>query len=263
MKRYNPIRGLSLNMSAQDLLYLFQTPRSVYTGSLETLQLIPAEPLKDGFRYAKGFYIESPGKSSILTKYSGDPASNIPLLHPHYLRAVRNLGKESEFVSWCCSRLKFSTRLHLVDESGNITPEFEFLKNNATVDLLLLLRDHWDFYSDQLNATSKVELRLMHVKCTDGHARKLSGTVLPRERLRNEGPNLSFVDIPEPNDSRWLKFSCFGVHTDLSDTFYLRQLKALNTLSSRPDPSAISKSTVQAAYTGLESTIGMSPSAAR
>ncbi|PMD56096.1 uncharacterized protein K444DRAFT_72149 [Hyaloscypha bicolor E] len=255
MQRYNAFRGLSLTHSIQDLIYLFQTPRAVYKKSLEGFQLLPATPL-NGFRYAKRFYIEHPGKSSILTKYARDPASNISLLHPDYLNAVRTLGKESEFLDWACSRLKISTHPRLIDNSQNLTPEFKFLKNNAAIDLLLLLRDHWDMYYDHLNLKLTTAVSEMLVDCTDGLARRLDETALPLEKLKLEGPDLSFIAIPEHNDVRWLRFLHFGVLTNPSAAFYLRQLKAL---TSRPDSSTASKLSVQAAYAGLESSIGSFP----
>lgn len=55
MQRYNPFRPLSLRHSIEDLIYLFQTPRTIYQGSLEKFQLRPATPL-DGFRFAKRYY---------------------------------------------------------------------------------------------------------------------------------------------------------------------------------------------------------------
>jgi hypothetical protein len=259
MQRYNPFRPLSLRHSIEDLIYLFQTPRTIYQGSLEKFQLRPATPL-DGFRFAKRFYIEYPGQPSILTKYARDSASNIPLLHPDYLNAVRNLGKESEFLDWACSCLKISTQPRLIDDSQNLTPEFKFLKNNAAMDLLLLLRDHWGMYDGQLEPKLITAVSEMPVDCTDGLARRLDETALPREKLKLEGPDLPFIAIPEPNDAKWLKFSLFGVLANLSDKLYLRQLKAL---ASRPDSSTTSKLSVQAAYTGLESSIGKFPKVAQ
>jgi hypothetical protein len=260
MQRYNSFRELSLTHSIQNLIYLFQTPRAIYRGSLEKFQLLPAPPLNYGFRLAKRFYIEYPGKPSILTKCARDSASEIPLLHPDYLNAVRNLGKESEFLDWACSYLKISTQPRLIDGSQNLTPEFKFLKKNAAMDLLLLLRDHWDIYYDQLKPKLITAISEMLVDCTDGLTRRLDETVLPREKLKLEGPDLPFIAIPEPNDSHWLKFSLFGVLANLSDSFYFRQLKAL---TSRPYSSTTSKLSVQAAYTGLESSIGKFPGLAQ
>jgi hypothetical protein len=156
--------------------------------------------------------------------------------------------------------LKISTQPRLINDSQNLTPEFKFLKNNAAMDLLLLLRDHWDMYYGQLKPKLITAVSKMLVDCTDGLTRRLDETVLPREKLKLEGPDLPFIAIPEPNDARWLKFSLFGVLANLSDTFYLRQLKAL---TSRPYSSTTSKLSVQKAYTGLESSIGTFPRVAQ
>jgi hypothetical protein len=91
MQRYNPFRPLPLSQSSQDLIYLFQVPWDVYKESLGNLHLLAAPP-HYGFR-AKRFYIEYPRRSSILSKYAMNSASNFALLDPYYLNAVRNLGK--------------------------------------------------------------------------------------------------------------------------------------------------------------------------
>jgi hypothetical protein len=66
-------------------------PWDVYKESLGNLHLLAAPP-HYGFR-AKRFYIEYPRRSSILSKYAMNSASNFALLDPYYLNAVRNLGK--------------------------------------------------------------------------------------------------------------------------------------------------------------------------
>ena len=119
-------------------------------GISREFQLLPATPLNYDFRLAKTFYIEYPEKPSILTKCARDSASNIPLLHLDYLNAVRNLRKESEFLDCACSCLKISTQPRLINDSQNLTPEFKFPKNNAAMDLLILLRHHWDMYYGHL-----------------------------------------------------------------------------------------------------------------
>ena len=250
VQRYTPFRPLSLTRSIQDLVYLFQTPMNIYGGSLENLQLSPASPHDDGFRYAKRFYIEYPEKPSILTKYASTRASNILLLDPNYLHAIRALGEESMFVDWACSRLRFSTRPRLIDEFRNLTTEFKFLRSNAGVDLLLLLRDNWDSYSAQLKHRGLITaISEMLVDCTDGLPRPLNETALPRDMLETYGPDLPFIQVPEPNDDRWRKLSFFGVLVKPSDMFYLRQLKAL---ASRPDTEAVAKSSAQRVYTVLQ-----------
>ncbi|PMD48990.1 hypothetical protein L207DRAFT_505973 [Hyaloscypha variabilis F] len=249
MQRYNPFHPLSLRQSSQDLIYLFQVPWNVYKESLGNLQLLPAPPHDDGFRKAKRFYIEYPGRSSILSKYAMNLASNFALLDPYYLNAVRNLGKETEFIDWACFRLEFSTQPRLIDDSHNLTTEFIFLSRNAVMELILLLRDNWNIYRDQLKPILIAAISEVLVDCTDGLPRRLEETILPLEILKLGGPNLPFIAIPEPNDPRWRRFSLFGVLVEQSVVFYLRQLK---TLASLPDSSTTSKLSVQNTYKGLQ-----------
>lgn len=250
MQRYRPVVRVSLSQSIDDLIYLFRTPLSIYNGPFETLQLLPAAPL-EGLRYAKRFYIQDEKNiCPIISQYAQDPASKMPLLHPLYLDAIRSLGKESQFIEWACSCLKMSTRPHLIDEAGKLTPELVFLMENATMDLMLLLRNDWSAYKDQLKHANLVtEISKMSISCTDGIARPLQETILPRRDLYLEGPDLPQVAFPEPDDSRWIQFASFGVLTCLDSKFYLRQLIAL---ASRPDSNGASKSSVQSAYKGLE-----------
>src|ERR1019366_9676877 len=130
-------------------------------------------------------------------------------------------------------------------------PEFDFLKAHAVEDLLLLLRDNWDHYASHLHShnhnTSRLKKAIseMTVHCINGLSWRLDQTVLPRESLKLAGPDLVFVNIPEPNDIRWLRFSNFGVLTNLSTEFYLRELKAL---AAHPVTDSTSTSAVEVIY---------------
>ena len=88
------------------------------------------------------------------------------------------------------------------------------------------------------------------VKCIDGLTRRLDETVLPLEALKLAGPDLIFINIPEPENSRWLNLSTFGVLTSLSTEFYLRELKALAAL---PVANIPSKRAIELIYTKLAS----------
>lgn len=65
------------------------------------------------------------------------------------------------------------------------------------------------------------------VECTNGLYRSLDETVLPSERLRIRGKNLPILQVPDPDDVRWLNFDALGVITNDDQKFYLRLLKAL------------------------------------
>jgi hypothetical protein len=255
MECYTPFHGRSLNQSVQDLLYLFQAPSSVYNKSFDQYQLIRAPPFPPDFSYCKRFYIEEPDITSIISKYAVNIESNMLRIHPRYLEEIRKLGKESEFVKWASSRLKVSTHPRLVDEQGRLTLEFKFLAANATNDLLLLLRDHWGRYSGQIenSRTLKAAISELMVNCKDGASRRLNQTAIPYSWMMLWGPHVPFIEIPDPRtDSRWFKFSVFGLLVNNSTEFYLRELKAFAAL---PVTVSTSKSAVQAVYIRLEKAI--------
>lgn len=259
MELYSHFKERSLIHSVQDLIYLFQTPREVYAESVETFKLFGAD---NHFTYAKRLYIEDPGKKSIISKYAKDPKSSMPTFNSIYAEAVQKLGKETEFFRWARSRLKMCHLPRLVNEQRLPSPEFNFLKAYAVEDLLLLLRDNWDYYSKDINSQSpnasklKQAISEMRVKCTDGVLRPLTQTVLPLEALKLAGQHLVFVDIPQPNNIRWLKLSTFGVLTNLSTEFYLSELKAL---AAQQATRSASKVAVEAIYSELGSCNSASP----
>ncbi|KAL5344927.1 hypothetical protein ACLOAV_009880 [Pseudogymnoascus australis] len=251
MGLYNPFRGRTLTGSVQDLIYLFQTPRTVYGESVKELQFIGTG--SPSFVYGSQLYIVYPNKTTIISKYFGNSKSKMSTFDPVYIEAVRKLGMETKFINWACSYLDVSPLPRLVDYKGDPTQEFYFLKANAVEDLLLLLRDNWDRYARHFTSNGsriKRSISQVGVKCIDGLTRRLDETVLPLEALKLEGPDLIFMDIPEPENSRWLNLSTFGVLTSLSTEFYLRELKALAAL---PVANIPSKRTIERIYTKLAS----------
>lgn len=254
MRLYNPFRGRTLADSVQDLIYLFQTPRTVYKGSVKELQFIGTG--STGFVHGSRLYIVYPNKTTLLSKCLGDPKSKMSTFDPAYIEAVRRLGKELVFISWASSYLKVSTLPRLADDNGVPTPEFYFLKANAVEDLLLLLRDNWNIYARHFfsnRSKLKRSISQMGVKCIDGVTRRLDETVLPLDTLKLAGPHLIFINIPDPEDSLWLHLSTFGVLTSPSTEFYLRELKALASAKALPEKNSPSKQAVQQIYIKLAS----------
>lgn len=254
IERYNASSNFSrpLSASVHELIYLFQTPRTIYNESLLNFRLIPRPPYPAIMPRGTRFYIESAGTCSIVTQYAMNRDSNMPLIHPSYIAAARGIAKEAEFLDWICSRLRVYTHPQLTNLGGLLTLEFHYLKANAVDDLLLLLRDFWDLYHYELEGHGTYLLDAigkMNVTCLDGLTRSLDETILPLEKLKPRGPDLPYLAIPEPEDHRWLKFSHFGVLIDISAVFCLRQLKAMAT---RPDINKISKTSVELAYYRLE-----------
>jgi hypothetical protein len=92
----------------------------------------------------------------------------------------------------------------------------------------------------------------MSVVCIDGQLRPLGNTILPRESLKVAAPHLPFVDIPDPDNTRWNKLALFGVLIRESSTLYLCELKALALL---PVHSTMTRAAVDAVYAGLQSSL--------
>jgi hypothetical protein len=263
MECYIPFKGRTLEQSVQDLFYLFKARHNFSNNSVEKIKLMRAAPFEFQFSCPKELYIQEPGKTSIVSKYARNIASNMPVLHPRYLEEVRKIGKESEFVSWVSSRLRISTQPRLVDEQNLLTTEFNFLADNATEDLLVLLRDHFDIYSDKLDSRRWPFFRRLtramselKVKCKDKIWRRLDQTVLPSPFMEIRGPHLPFLDVPDPSNFPWCEFSTFGVLVTDSAEFYLRELKAFAALPFAAADST-SKTVVQQIYTNLETKLFM------
>jgi hypothetical protein len=254
LERYSPLQHRTLVDAVDDVIYLFQTPRSANIPSIRDLLLLQASTTLC-FKGGHDLYVEEPDKTSIISKFADHPASEMRLLHPSYITKARAVGRESEFVSWICSSLGVSTKPRLVDPQQRLTSEFRFLSANASKDLLLLLRESWDTYASQLepmDSRLNKALSEMKVLCTDGQMHHLGQTVLPREVLIAAGPNLFFVDIPDADDHRWKKLTHLGVLCSRSVTLYRRQLKALARL---PVNDTTTKSSTEAAYAGLQSSM--------
>ncbi|KAN0099174.1 hypothetical protein V8E51_012949 [Hyaloscypha variabilis] len=254
LERYSgPIRPTLVN-AVDDAFYLFKTPRSVQIAPVRRLLLVGAPPYFS-FKSGSAIYVEEPNQTSIISRYANNPESSIPLLHPMYIRKARELSQEPEFISWICSSVGVSTKPRLVDVHLRLTPEFNFLKANASKDLLILLRDNWGFYAPQLQRSESalnVALKEMNVVCIDGRLRPLRKTILPRQSLKVAAPNLPFVDIPDPENTHWNHLAIFGVLTRENTTLYQRELKALAVL---PVNNMRTRPAVEAVYAGLQSSL--------
>jgi hypothetical protein len=129
-------------------------------------------------------------------------------------------------------------------------------QSNETEELLLVLRNNWAHYLPQLQKhlsgstqdkpqTILQEILETEVACTDGSLWPLRQTVLPLDELKQIGTELPFLDIPDPEDQRWLEFSKFGVITTKNMQLYLRQLQATAKLDK---PDGVEVSTITELY---------------
>ena len=224
-----------------DAIYLFLAHDPTDELQLQNLKFVDHSMcLGSGDR----FYIDEPSKAIAISKYSEEEESGVRMLHPEYFAAVQDLGKEHAFIKWLMKNCQFSTLPRLV-RGNQLTQEFGFFTTKAAGDLLFLLRDNWDHYSNQIHksirrpgasgfTSAKEELSKMMVECVDGVSRPLGQTILPLSNLKIQGSYLPVLDIPNPTDPRWLDFETLGVITGENLDLYLRQLKAMSVAEHSP-----------------------------
>jgi len=253
-------RARRLEDWVSDAIYLFRTPLSAYNESIKKLRLAESNSRDmtqlDEMLCGDQLYIDVPSGPSFIKKFAHYPAkvTGIKLVHPMYLEEARKLRLKSEFVEWMHSRLMVSNLPRLVDWGGGfptLTPEFRFLRKEATSDLILLVRDNWEHYSQDIQDTHlstsplRQAMSKLNVPCTDGSIRRLYETVLPSDSLKSAGNRLPFIDVSNPNEPSWLNFSAFGVITTPTMDLYLRELIALAALPVNED---VTKALVEGIY---------------
>jgi hypothetical protein len=127
---------------------------------------------------------------------------------------IKNLGL-SEF-----PRIAVSLSPKLV-----VALDFRVLRKEDPKRLLLVLRDHWDHYSDmflnsdcssygeeEAKANLRAALAAMEVPCAGGYVRPLCQTTLPTADIASGALEAaSFIELPEAEDPRWHFLSHFGV----------------------------------------------------
>jgi hypothetical protein len=260
----------SLEDCVSDVLYLSHTPRSSNVEDFDDLWF----HAEDGIFRGDDLYLDIPGNEFKMSNYAANENSDIRLLHPYYFKRAGNQKRTFKFIGWLLRNTRISDLPRLTKRDGT-TNEFEFFAAHAVTDLLLLLRNFWNYYKPYImkenrgheseqsnqetdsdeesiaNMTSSLCQRLskVKVKCTDGRFRKLDETVLPCKSLKSVEGLLPFIDVPDPNNKRWRKFRVFGVLVEKDLKFYLRYLKALAALS---NTSKVQESDIREIYKNIQ-----------
>jgi hypothetical protein len=121
-----------------------------------------------------------------------------------------------------------------------LSEDFRFLLNNSSyVSVLLLLRDCWDHYAiwiiqgndlDLENCKQEVREAIgsISVSCKGGGSARLRDTMLPTPNM--EATNLAslpFIEIPDPENSRWRELNHFGVDVTAGIRPFIKSLEML------------------------------------
>ncbi|OCK83978.1 hypothetical protein K432DRAFT_463823 [Lepidopterella palustris CBS 459.81] len=168
-----------------------------------------------------------------------------PYIHRDYLHA---LPEDKRWPVWLCDSLhlcnlpRIATRLSRSSRNKfNLSEEFKYIFQNCqSLDVLQMLREHWDHYSiwivesslgdDTVDCcASKEQIRnaigLMEVGCKGGTA-PLRRTVLPAlDPAVDENPCVRALSIREPKFHRWEVLRNFGVAVKKDLHYYLQCLE--------------------------------------
>lgn len=226
-----------------DAMYLFEHRSTLHTyGCPDIFFVVDKDGRLLAQRTPRIYMIDPNLTHSVIAKYKDTPGNPFAVLLNGYEAAFIGNGKSRllpEFREWLLrSKTIFATTPDLVSNS-RLTPEWEFLRDQNVLDLLLVVRD-------QLSTTIFPSAKLveavprLQVRCLDGESRMLGNLAVPTANLKYSCPHLDFADLPEPTSQDWTFLSRFGVITELDTTAILRELQALGRISVRDvDASAI------------------------
>ncbi|KAK5651417.1 hypothetical protein OQA88_12505 [Cercophora sp. LCS_1] len=164
-------------------------------------------------------------------------------LHPRYMAIPAGSEQENKFISWLVSCCKLSIVPRLVDApespSFQLSDDFAYvIRTQPSSRVLLLLRDHWDYYSYWVVPSSVPEglvaegkrrnhsrrlvlqdLATLPVRCLGGRHFMLEHTMLPTAALMAYNSKLGFeglLDVPDPDAPAWDFLSVFGVRMQIT-----------------------------------------------
>ena len=215
----------------------------------------------DGRAIGSALYIDDEGAPHSASKYFANNRRKFQFIHPDYHNG--HPRDPSGWLNWLKTNMSLSNipRLtHPIQEVAHqpwvfeMSLDFEFIINAwSSLDALTLLCDNWLLYESWIvpklpsppqlanqkpgdggiGPSSYRSLRKkicsVMVKCTDGSLCNLEETVLPisEEPAETKGC-IPLLDVPDPEHSRWLHLSQFGVGVKRDVDFYLRCLESIS-----------------------------------
>ncbi|KAM0438683.1 hypothetical protein ACHAPT_001439 [Fusarium lateritium] len=148
-------------------------------------------------------------------------------LHPAYLEAGRS--EDKAWIVFLCKNVGIWSIPRIGNGSG-IHDDFKLVMQQYPCQKwLTMLRDEWPNYKNTAGIEEFIQaIGATQVKCTGSMTREqIRNTYFPLDHLTKDfGPVAPFIDIPEPEDPRWmplLKALGVGMKADLR--FYLGSLR--------------------------------------
>lgn len=178
------------------------------------------------------YIIDHTDASAVINKYQNYSKNPFKVLSNRYSDAIHKskAGATVEmFQEWLLrSEISQFTTVPTLVRDTSVTDEWNFLRDQDVVDLLEVVKYHWENNNRPLEFHTAVpELK---IRCLDGVTRALGLLAVPTMDLKQECPYLWFARLPNPTLDRWGFLSNFGVVTTCSTTAKLRELEALSEL---------------------------------
>ena len=175
-------------------------------------------------------------------------------LHPKYYDVFSGVMDSTEeletekWLKWLREHTNVSQLPRLATPSVGapftISEDFQFmLKTLPSMEILLLMRHHWVFYSEWIvfrkrrnmeevwkfsQQQLRAKLSSIEANCRRGTVHPLNQTFLPLSSLQLETfISVPFLDVPEPDDDQWDYLKHFGVVVELDAGFFIECLRRL------------------------------------
>lgn len=160
------------------------------------------------------------------------PSPPARFLHQGYVDMYADdPATKAKWLKWLCDStggpgVQASPR---VTSDGRLSVEAALmLQTVSTPQLLAVLRYHWagGFGSSRLSRDATSQISNTLVGCGDARV-PLKATYIKRNSLAEDTSGLPFLPIDDPQNPEWDFLRRFGVATEINGSFYLRQLKQL------------------------------------
>jgi hypothetical protein len=176
-------------------------------------------------RRGSDIYLDSEELHSATTLLK-EHRKEYPFLHEDYFQAFS--CTDLDWTAWLVKNLRLAKYPRLVvpstDPESILSKDFQLLLSTcSSQQILLLLRDNWDYYSTWIGPDNSLtmeasrtklteKLSSIQVTCCGGREAPLNQTIIPMGDMVHESIiEMFLLDIPEPEDTRWKCLRHLGV----------------------------------------------------
>uniref|UniRef100_D8Q195 Protein NO VEIN C-terminal domain-containing protein n=1 Tax=Schizophyllum commune (strain H4-8 / FGSC 9210) TaxID=578458 RepID=D8Q195_SCHCM len=243
--RHNPPTELAALIKHARFLF---THRETVLGAVSLGHLRVMDSRGD-LGHGKDMYLPGESSGRLENVLPSPPAR---FLHTAYIEQYSNdPALQKKWLKWL-SDVSNGLGLHTsprVTADGKLSEEAALMLEKVnTRQLLAILKRHWsgDRGSTRLSRDAQTQISNTLVEC-GGVQVQLRQTYIKRNSLADDTSGLPFLPLDEPENPEWDFLRRFGVSSEINGSFYLRQLKGLQSQGE-----ALSEEDMNALYRQLE-----------